>query len=141
MSEQKRATLSTITTQKTSVKKFKDTTKTVRFTLTLPESNEKACPEYNYRDLLNSVEVSYNIKWLLFRINCHRWNNRDDMMFYIELLSMCFVGLSSVCFILLTYLCWCISFFLFFYHGCIIKACIFSNYMTEIDKSPYLCIL
>lgn len=68
MSEQKRATLSTISTQKPNVKKVKEVSKTVRFTLTLPESNEKACPEYNYRDLLNSFEVSYNRKWLLFAL-------------------------------------------------------------------------
>lgn len=66
MSEPKRATLSSITTQKTNVKKDKEVSKTVRFTLKLPESNEKACPEYNYRDLLNSAEVSYNREWLLF---------------------------------------------------------------------------
>lgn len=65
MSEQKRATLSTISTQKSKVKKVKEVPKTIRFNLTLPESNEKACPEYNYRDLLNTVEVSYNLKWSL----------------------------------------------------------------------------
>jgi len=30
-----------------------------RFTLTLPESNEKTCPEFNYAQLLKSAEVSY----------------------------------------------------------------------------------
>lgn len=64
MSEPKRATLSTISTQKSDVKKTKETSKSIRFSLTLPESNEKSCPEYNYRDLLNSAEVSYNRKWL-----------------------------------------------------------------------------
>lgn len=64
MSEQKRATLSTISTQKGETKKVKEKSKTIRFSLTLPESNEKSCPEYNYRDLLNSAEVSYNRKWL-----------------------------------------------------------------------------
>lgn len=64
MSEQKRATLSTISTQKGDTKKVKEKSKTIRFSLTLPESNEKSCPEYNYRDLLNSAEVSYNRKWL-----------------------------------------------------------------------------
>lgn len=29
-----------------------------RFTLTLPESNEKTCPEFNYAQLLKSAEVS-----------------------------------------------------------------------------------
>lgn len=66
MSEPKRATLTSISTQKPNVKKDKEVSKTIRFTLKLPESNEKACPEYNYRDLLNSAEVSYNRKWLLF---------------------------------------------------------------------------
>lgn len=28
-----------------------------RFTLTLPESNEKTCPEFNYSQLLKSAEV------------------------------------------------------------------------------------
>lgn len=30
-----------------------------RFALTLPESNEKTCPEFNYAQLLKSAEVSY----------------------------------------------------------------------------------
>lgn len=29
-----------------------------RFTLTLPESNEKTCPEFNYAQLLKTAEVS-----------------------------------------------------------------------------------
>lgn len=28
-----------------------------RFTLTLPESNEKTCPEFNYAQLLKAAEV------------------------------------------------------------------------------------
>jgi len=31
-----------------------------RFTLTLPESNEKTCPEFNYSQLLKSAEVSFS---------------------------------------------------------------------------------
>jgi len=30
-----------------------------RFALTLPESNEKTCPEFNYAQLLKSAEVSH----------------------------------------------------------------------------------
>lgn len=33
-----------------------------RFTLTLPESNEKTCPEFNYSQLLKSAEVSFRME-------------------------------------------------------------------------------
>lgn len=33
-----------------------------RFTLTLPESNEKTCPEFNYAQLLKSAEVSLSAR-------------------------------------------------------------------------------
>ncbi|GLH15259.1 Uncharacterized protein GBIM_19624 [Gryllus bimaculatus] len=55
MSEQKRATLTSLGSTKKD-KKTKDLPKTVRFTLTLAESNEEACPEFNYRVLLGSAE-------------------------------------------------------------------------------------
>ncbi|KAG8232247.1 hypothetical protein J437_LFUL011800, partial [Ladona fulva] len=55
MSEQKRATLTTLGTSKKD-KKVKEPRRTVRLKVNLSESNEKTCPEYNYVDLLNSVE-------------------------------------------------------------------------------------
>lgn len=68
MSDPKRAALTSISTQKSSVKKVKEEPKSKRFFLKLPESNEQSCPEYNYRDLLASIEVSYNRKWFLFML-------------------------------------------------------------------------
>lgn len=59
MSEQKRNTLTSLSTNKKE-KKSKELLKTVRFTLGLPESNEEACPEFHYGALLNSAEVSYH---------------------------------------------------------------------------------
>ncbi|XP_068082764.1 ubinuclein-1 isoform X2 [Anabrus simplex] len=55
MSDQRRNSLTSIATNKKE-KKSKDSPRTVRFTLPLPESNEEACPEFNYRILLSSAE-------------------------------------------------------------------------------------
>nr|CAD7423272.1 unnamed protein product [Timema monikensis] len=55
MSEVKRTSLTSISSNKKE-KKSKHQSKTVRFFLTLPESNEEACPEFNYSELLKSVE-------------------------------------------------------------------------------------
>jgi hypothetical protein len=59
-----------------------------RFTLTLPESNEKTCPEFNYSQLLKTAEVS-SVR--LTRFCCgekrvretvcqsrHAWNIREE---------------------------------------------------------------
>lgn len=59
MSEQKRNTLTSLSTNKKE-RKSRELLKTVRFTLGLPESNEEACPEFHYSALLNSAEVSYH---------------------------------------------------------------------------------
>ncbi|CAG2056773.1 unnamed protein product [Timema podura] len=53
--EVKRTSLTSISSNKKE-KKSKHQSKTVRFFLTLPESNEEACPEFNYSELLKSVE-------------------------------------------------------------------------------------
>ncbi|XP_046393994.1 ubinuclein-1 isoform X2 [Ischnura elegans] len=55
MSDQKRASLTTLSSNKKD-KKVKEARRTVRLKVNLSESNEKTCPEYNYVDLLNSVE-------------------------------------------------------------------------------------
>ncbi|XP_049937634.1 ubinuclein-1 isoform X1 [Schistocerca serialis cubense] len=61
MSEQKQGTLTSIGTNKKE-KKVKEVSKTVRFTITLGESTEEACPEFNYRDLLRSAEKKRKTK-------------------------------------------------------------------------------
>lgn len=58
MSDQKQNNLTPIGTNKRE-KKTKEVSKTIRFNLILSESNEEACPEFNYKDLLLSAEVSY----------------------------------------------------------------------------------
>lgn len=67
MSEEKRATLISLGTQKDNVKKKASVGKTVRICLVLPESNEDTYPEYNYKEELAAAKVSYNRKWLRFQ--------------------------------------------------------------------------
>ncbi|XP_012261586.2 ubinuclein-1 isoform X2 [Athalia rosae] len=55
MSEQKRVPLQSLGTTKKE-KKGEEFVQSYRFSLTLPESNEQACPEFNYRELLKSAE-------------------------------------------------------------------------------------
>ena len=61
MSDYKKVELSTIAPAE---KKKKSTRydQTVRLNITLPESNEKSCPQFNYGDLLaqNLVSLLYN---------------------------------------------------------------------------------
>lgn len=63
MSEIKRVTLSTFEPQNVSDKVSKKSCKTVRISVILPESNEDNCPEYNYKDQLAAVKVTYDRKW------------------------------------------------------------------------------
>lgn len=67
MSEAKRVPLQTLefpeslgyaTKKEKKGEKGKQLAPSFRFTLTLPESNEKACPEFNYAQLLKAAEVS-----------------------------------------------------------------------------------
>ncbi|XP_046743671.1 ubinuclein-1 isoform X2 [Diprion similis] len=55
MSEQKRVPFQSLGTSKKE-KKGEDFVQSYRFTLTLPESNEQACPEFDYCELLKSAE-------------------------------------------------------------------------------------
>lgn len=66
MSEIKRVALNTLEPQKVSEKVIKKLCKTIRISVILPESNEDYCPEYNYKDQLASVKVSYERKWSRF---------------------------------------------------------------------------
>lgn len=63
MSEIRRVALNTIEPQKENDNVNKKTCKTVRISVILPESNEDICPEYNYKDQLAAVKVSYHRKW------------------------------------------------------------------------------
>lgn len=63
MSEIKRVALNTLEPQKVSDKVIKKPCKTVRISVILPESNEDNCPEYNYKDQLAAVKVTYHRKW------------------------------------------------------------------------------
>lgn len=63
MSEIKRVTLSTLEPQNVSDKVGRKPCKTVRISVILPESNEDNCPEYNYKDQLAAVKVTYDRKW------------------------------------------------------------------------------
>lgn len=63
MSEIKRVALTTLEPQKVSDKVNKKSCKTVRISVILPESNEDKCPEYNYKDQLAAVKVTYDRKW------------------------------------------------------------------------------
>lgn len=63
MSEIKRVALTTLEPQKVSDKVNKKPSKTVRIAVILPESNEDKCPEYNYKDQLAAVKVTYDRKW------------------------------------------------------------------------------
>lgn len=57
MSEQKRVSFSTVgPVQKEKIKE--KTVKSMRIVLTLAESNEKSCPEFNYRELVSRKLVS-----------------------------------------------------------------------------------
>lgn len=67
MSEEKRVTLISFGPQKDNVKKKSGNQKTVRISLVLPESNEDTYPEFNYKEELGAVKVSYNRKWLRFQ--------------------------------------------------------------------------
>lgn len=63
MSEIKRVALNTLEPHKESDKVIKKSCKTVRISVILPESNEDNCPEYNYKDQLAAVKVTYHRKW------------------------------------------------------------------------------
>lgn len=63
MSEIKRVALNTLEPQKVSDKVIKKTCKTIRISVILPESNEDNSPEYNYKDQLAAVKVTYQRKW------------------------------------------------------------------------------
>lgn len=67
MSEEKRVTLISFGPQKDNVKKKSGNSKTVRICLVLPESNEDTYPEFNYKEELAALKVSYNRKWLRFQ--------------------------------------------------------------------------
>lgn len=67
MSEGKRATLISFGSQKVSEKRTKEIGKTIRISLVLPQSNEDTCPEFNYKEELAAVKVSYNRKWSRFQ--------------------------------------------------------------------------
>ena len=59
MSEPKRVPLQTLEFANAAKKdKGKQLMPSHRFTLTLPESNEKTCPEFDYAQLLKAAEVS-----------------------------------------------------------------------------------
>lgn len=66
MSEVKRVPLQTLefpeslehATKEKKADKGKQLAPSFRFTLTLPESNEKTCPEFNYAQLIKTAEVS-----------------------------------------------------------------------------------
>lgn len=64
MSEIKRVALNSLEPSKVSEVANKSASKTIRITVTLPESNEDKCPEYNYKDLLALTKVTYERKWL-----------------------------------------------------------------------------
>lgn len=59
MSDPKRANLITVSGAKSTLNKLKET---VRLTINLDESNEKAYPELDYKELVRAVLVSYNRK-------------------------------------------------------------------------------
>ncbi|CAH1159709.1 unnamed protein product [Phaedon cochleariae] len=59
MSEIKRVSLTTLEPQKVSDKVNKKQFKTVRISVSLPESNEDNCPEYNYKDQLAAVKKKF----------------------------------------------------------------------------------
>ena len=45
--------------------------KTHRFTLTLPDSTEKSCPEFNFADLISALTVTHCVvsaKFLSFKV-------------------------------------------------------------------------
>lgn len=76
MSEAKRVPLQTLefpeslgyaTKKEKKGEKGKQLAPSFRFTLTLPESNEKACPEFNYAQLLKAAEVSSSFHSLIYR--------------------------------------------------------------------------
>lgn len=67
MSEGKRATLISFGSQRVSEKRTKEIGKTIRISLVLPQSNEDTCPEFNYKEELAAVKVSYNRKWSRFQ--------------------------------------------------------------------------
>ncbi|KAH1028052.1 ubinuclein-1 [Dendroctonus ponderosae] len=56
MSDIKRVVLSTLEPQKVCAKVVKKPTRTVRIRVSLPESNEDKCPEYNFKDELAAVK-------------------------------------------------------------------------------------
>lgn len=60
MSEQKRVSFSTLGPIRKEKNKER-TVKSVRIILTLAESNEKSCPEFNYRELVAQKLVSNSI--------------------------------------------------------------------------------
>lgn len=67
MTEPKKVAFSTLGPIKKEKKKEKKV-KTVRITLTLPESNEKSCPEFNYRELVSLKLVSKNVKIVMPKV-------------------------------------------------------------------------
>lgn len=67
MSEGRRATLISFGAQRVSEKRTKEFGKTIRISLVLPQSNEDTCPEFNYKEELAAVKVSYNRKWSRFQ--------------------------------------------------------------------------
>lgn len=85
MSEQKRVPLQSLGTTKKE-KKGEEFVQSYRFVLTLPESNEKACPEFNYRELLKSAEVSYNRKWL--RLALVLFSTLSDASFHAKIIKI-----------------------------------------------------
>ena len=56
MESHKKIAFSTVGPANVEKKKVK---RTIRLTITLPESNEKCCPEYHYGELLTQSKVSY----------------------------------------------------------------------------------
>lgn len=59
MSETKKVAFSTLGPIKREKKRAKEV-KSLRIVLTLPESNEKSCPEFNYRELVTQKLVSFD---------------------------------------------------------------------------------
>ena len=66
MTELKKVAFSTLPPTKEKKEK-KSKVKVLRINLTLPESNEKSCPEYNYRDLV-AIKLVGRV-WALLCIN------------------------------------------------------------------------
>lgn len=90
MSEAKRVPLQTLefpeslghATKKEKKGNSKQLAPSFRFTLTLPESNEKTCPEFNYAQLLKTAEVSV-VARLKIRLGWPRAKAKENKRPYV----------------------------------------------------------